>query len=558
MKASIRLLWIMCPVTSCWGFGLGDALALETGDQNTAIAHPDLFKLGMSANPERAPLAYASFAPTGKIEMIDRTTASLSRDDAALEITVTRKLGQDVLFQQTNMGPGTFDAGQAWRFEADANWRAEAENGLLYDVGFGVFDYRRPFLSTRGGIGLDLPDLWRRQTVIDTSATLRTRDGRFSVSSGIALSETSLERGYFDEPWLHSLENRETPSQDREKSVGSFHSLDAEVFDTGSMNLSISADYTRSDEDFRNYQSQSAGDILYPGEFFAATFYGELAETGFKGSSETLRSSYYDLDETRLDLWAGAHKFDISLGHEVLKYDQFTLAEDKTVRARLRTDLSMLLQDKPKWAPDEVNFSVTRRTSAEPVLGVANEKVQNTFGVGFARYGDHFFTDISAYVKTQDEHFNGLPLQTGDAFGVDVMQDFYVSDWTVSLYASANDRKLRRGVVRNRTDTTVSGGASVTYEKKDVAAFSLSVDMFEDSTQYYLENDTYASHDYSFRASMKLPDILDFWKDRSDVNIVPIDLKVSAYHGWNGYADAYLPAEKERDTRFMVQMMRAF
>ena len=211
----------------------------------------------------------------------------------------------------------------------------------------------------------------------------------------------------------------------------------------------------------------------------------------------------------------------------------------------------------PEWAPDEVQVGAQSVKSVENFFGSSRDAETHSIGGGFAKHGKRFYTDVYAFFATRRENETHLLPKTHTELGLDIVHELYLDDFDVSAYVSINNLESRRDKRDDASDRSVSGGISISYAPGDTPALSLSADLYQDTADFFFDEFSYRSHEYSLQAEAELLHLFHFWEDRNPGRSSAFNLTLNAYHGWNEYREAALPS-KNNETRALIRLTNRF
>ncbi|MCR9271094.1 MAG: hypothetical protein NXH72_13965 [Hyphomonadaceae bacterium] len=525
--------------------------------QNTATKRLDLFKINTAS------MTFESVESGVSVSKLPSTLSEQQNiefavdKNSSLEVATRHALGPYAVTKTNHLAHASLRASDAWDIEADAIWNAETQAGVSYKTAIGIYSNRQPFLKSRGGVGLADPEFWLQQFALDAGMSLETRDEKFSVVGGLSFSEAGFERHFSKVPWLISLESQKTQSVNRERSLDSFVSVHSNLIDEDRLSLDMGFHYSNSASRFRSAQQNTIGGILFPGDYFGAQIEGGFDELTFQVETSTLRSRSYDLDSTNLNFSDGVNRLDLSFDRERLRDNNLVVADDEIFRLRLRSDLAQALPNLPDWAPDELQIGVQSLRSGDSFYESTHSVETRSFGGGFAKHGERFYTDIYAFVSTRSEFSPSLISNTNKELGLDIIQELYLDDFDFSAYVSINNQESRRGNLDDVSDRNLSGGVSISYAPTDAPSLTLSADLHQDATDFFFDEFSYRSHEYSIQAEAQLLHLFQPSDERGVGRGIAFNLSLNAYHGWSGYREGALPITNY-ETRALVRLTKRF
>lgn len=540
----------------CAALMAGAPLGAAAGEAGKVCPPTDYTGLA-SGGPAQAPAGVSRFACPPR-PTVERTGAdSVIVDFAPLRLTLaqTQKLGADVVAAQRHVNALSLDAGRAWRSEIDATIGGPDGPGLETEFRFGMFDTRRPIISTRGGFGTDELDRWRSNSVIDAAFALRGFGGRLDYSAGVASSETGLVRRSSDEPWLWVFEP-DPARATRSRDAAIFQKFGAKLGEDG-LTASVEALYTKTGEDFRSFQTNTPADILYEGETIGAVATLEAEKTYLSFEKNVHADRYYAFDENTLRFVRGAFGLKAGFSREEMRDSALLFSSDEIISARFQVKLSDLLSNAPDWAPDAVNFGASQRSSRAATLFNPDGAMRRSYGVGLTKAGANFATDIYVYWNERDDLASAGEFSGANEFGADIIHSFFFENWDLSLYAVMSDLARKRAFTRDGGETLLSGGVSFSRRFKALPDIEVRLDAFSFDAGYPREEYAFESRDVSLRIDADISETL-----LSGLGYVvdeerPFSVHLGAYQGWSVFDDALSSADNERETRLLLMLRRS-
>jgi hypothetical protein len=222
----------------------------------------------------------------------------------------------------------------------------------------------------------------------------------------------------------------------------------------------------------------------------------------------------------------------------------------------LKLDLGAIFTDPPSWAPDNVFLGASQRSAIEPTLFGSGDAVRRSYGLGAAKTGDHFYTDVYFYWNERNDFSDAAGFENTTEFGADIVQSFFFDDWDLSLYALMSDMKRRSGFARDRSERIFSGGAAFSKKFERLPDIRVSVDAFQLDADYLRDDYAFESHDISLRAEADISEMLLTGLNYNADENRPLSVYLGAYSGWSIFDDSLSAGERDNETRLLIMLRR--
>jgi hypothetical protein len=492
--------------------------------------------------------------------LIDRLTANFAQvqfPEQRLTLTQTHQLGPDVVWPQKHVYAGSLDATKSWRSEIDAAYSLIDDGDMTLAATFGLFENQMPIPSMRGGVGTDRFATWRGNAVADAAVTFTGFEGRLSLTSGVAMSETTLRQRIEDEPWLWIFEPHRIA--DRSDQAGAnFQKFVAKVFDSPDFKAAVELAHTSTGDDFRSFQSNTPVYLLYEGETLDLKTKLQAGKLKFEYGKEVHSGPYFSYDRNNFRVSRGAVTVKGGFETQSTAFDGIVFSNDRTIRGKASFDLNTILgSDAPKFLPDEVNVGYTERSALEATAFNSADAVRRTVGLGASKSGDHFQTDIYAYWIARNDFTDAFDFAASTMFGVDFTQSFFGDDWDFSIYANMSDMNRTRDFVDFGRERSLSGGVSFKKEFEKIPDIRFSFDAFQYATDYFRDDYIFRNHDLSLKLEADLSEMLFTGYHYIVDEERPLSVYLAAYRGWSIFEDSFGPPSDDSETRVLLLLRRS-